>query len=874
MMGRRTCAVRRGGSVGIHGGGGGGAVMVVVQQRKRGRSWRERGREGKFGVGGGGRRRREEEEEEERRYVVTRGVAARERAAVGVAVSPSAVTVCGATRREKLSRSEVRAVQRNDHERGSAATAAAATTSTSTSSSATSTTSTTAEASQPEVVDVHANGANGATPYAANGVNGAGENGRVVLGEYTESSSSSSNGSSNGNGAAPASVARGSASARDTETSQDGRRGGASASQEAGGASTDTLAVNACDAGQLSTCAVTRDDSTDEDGAAEQTENRWSRLKSVSSLRRSLEIWGFVLQFIFRYVSTNLKFTYGKLGMTKEAVSERRRSLAIWLREGLVKLGPTFIKIGQQFSTRVDVLSPEFVKELEKLQDNVPPFSSAMAVNMIRSELGRPVDEVFDDFQTEPIAAASLGQVHRATYKGKDVVVKVQRPGLRELFAVDLKNIRAIASLLQSVDPKTDGAARDWVAIYDECSRILYQEIDYRMEAQNAERFRNNFGEFKWLKVPDIYEEVSAEKVLTMEYVPGVKINRGEAIEELGLSRTRLARLSVESYLLQLLKFGFFHADPHPGNIAVDNKSDDTEGKERLIIYDFGMMGSIPGDVRGGLSALFYGVYQNNPDACLTALVDMGVLVPGGDVTALRRTARFFLDSFRTRLSDQRKTREEMGAEYNKSFKAQRTKDESKAKRKEILASIGEDLLVVGRDQPFRFPAEFTFVVRAFTVLDGIGKSLDARFDISEISRPYARQLLLEGKPALKRAQRNVELAAQRQGRAIVNLFRGPDNIDDVANTMRRLESGDLKLRVRALEAERALERVSAMQDFTSMAIISSAFVNIGTVLSVSALATGATISFWCAGLFGMVGMVNYLKVSKLAKKEKQLLGL
>lgn len=424
------------------------------------------------------------------------------------------------------------------------------------------------------------------------------------------------------------------------------------------------------------------------------------------------------------------------------------------------------------------------------------------------------------------------------------------------------------------MDPKTDGAARDWVAIYDECSRILYQEIDYRMEAKNAERFRENFMSFKWLKVPDIFEEMSSEKVLTMEYVPGIKINRGEAIDKLGLSRSRLARLSVESYLLQLLKFGFFHADPHPGNIAVDNKGSDVEGNERLIIYDFGMMGSIPGDVRGGLSALFYGVYQNNPDACLTALVDMGVLVPGGDITALRRTARFFLDSFKTRLKDQRQLKEEMGTDYNKTFKGKRSKEESKAKRKEILASIGEDLLVVGRDQPFRFPAEFTFVVRAFTVLDGIGKSLDSRFDISEISRPYARQLLLEGAPALKRAQQNVELAAQRQSRAIVNLFKGPDNIDDVANTMKRLESGDLKLRVRALEAERALERVATMQAFTSQAVIASALVNVGTVLSVSALTTGATVSFWCAGLVSMLGIINFLKVSKLAKKEKQLLGL
>ena len=193
--------------------------------------------------------------------------------------------------------------------------------------------------------------------------------------------------------------------------------------------------ADACSVGQLSSCAMSKD-GADSESVEEAPESRWDRLKSVSGLRRSLEIWGFVLQFIVRFVSTKLKFTYGKAGMTKEAIVERKRALAVWLREGLVKLGPTFIKIGQQFSTRVDVLSPEFVKELEKLQDNVPPFSSQLAMRTIAAEIGQPVDEIFTNFEVEPIAAASLGQVHRAEYQGKDVVVKVQRPGLRVRLSI------------------------------------------------------------------------------------------------------------------------------------------------------------------------------------------------------------------------------------------------------------------------------------------------------------------------------------------------------------------------------------------------------------------------------------------------------
>lgn len=366
------------------------------------------------------------------------------------------------------------------------------------------------------------------------------------------------------------------------------------------------------------------------------------------------------------------------------------------------------------------MLAPELVKELEKLQDRVPPFATAKAVSIIEEQLGAPVDTLFDDFDRTPIAAASLGQararklhsrrvrirarqcpnthternhvtarlpplllaskspppscsptlamvalsmtcldssaltstprlttpfspqVHRATVNGRKVVVKVQRPGLRELFEVDLKNLRVIAQWLQKVDPKTDGAARDWVAIFDECQSVLLQEIDYTNEGKNAEQFRTNFAGQPWVKVPEILWAQSGQRVLTMEYCPGLKINRVDEIESFGLDRELLARYSVESYLQQILRYGFFHADPHPGNIAVDAG----HPGGRLVFYDFGMMGRIQPGIRGGLLALFYAIYERDANRCLDALVTMGVLVPGGDLTAVRRTAQFFLNSF------------------------------------------------------------------------------------------------------------------------------------------------------------------------------------------------------------------------------------
>ncbi|KAL4574182.1 hypothetical protein LXL04_021008 [Taraxacum kok-saghyz] len=162
----------------------------------------------------------------------------------------------------------------------------------------------------------------------------------------------------------------------------------------------------------------------------------------------------------------------------------------------------------------------------------------------------------------------SQGQVHRAKLKGQELVVKVQRPGLKDLFDIDLKNLRVITENLQKLDPKSDGAKRDWVAIYDECANVLYQEIDYTKEAANAELFANNFKDLDYVKVPTIYWEFTTPHVPTMEYVPGIKINRIHALDQLGVDRQKLSRYAVESYLEQILSHDFFHADPHPGNIA------------------------------------------------------------------------------------------------------------------------------------------------------------------------------------------------------------------------------------------------------------------------------------------------------------------
>ncbi|KAL0721461.1 hypothetical protein Bca4012_036060 [Brassica carinata] len=596
---------------------------------------------------------------------------------------------------------------------------------------------------------------------------------------------------------------------------------------------------------------------------------RWSRFKTYSTIQRSLEIWGFVLAFVFR--------TWLSGGMTEEKKVLRRKVLAKWLKENILRLGPTFIKIGQQFSTRVDILPQEYVDQLSELQDQVPPFSSATALSIVEEELGASVDDIFDRFDYEPIAAASLGQVHRARLKGQEIVIKVQRPGLKDLFDIDLKNLRVIAEYLQKVDPKSDGAKRDWVAIYDECASVLYQEIDYTKEAANSELFANNFKDLEYVKVPSIYWEYTTPQVLTMEYVPGIKINKIQALDQLGVDRKRLGRYAVESYLEQILSHGFFHADPHPGNIAVD----DVNGG-RLIFYDFGMMGRyynrtlllfISPNIREGLLEAFYGVYEKDPDKVIQAMVQMGVLVPTGDLTSIRRTALFFLNSFEERLAAQRKEKEELAAAEQLGFKKPLSKEEKQEKKKQRLAAIGEDLLAIAADQPFRFPATFTFVVRAFSVLDGIGKGLDPRFDITEIAKPYALELLRFREAGVEVVVKDLRNRWDRQSQAFYNLFRQADRVEKLAGIIQRLEQGDLKLRVRALESERAFQRVAAVQKTVGSAVAAGSLVNLATILYLNSLKTPATIAYTVCAFFSLQVLIGVIKVKKFDQREKLITG-
>ncbi|MFT0727339.1 ABC1 kinase family protein [Synechococcus sp. F70.1] len=554
------------------------------------------------------------------------------------------------------------------------------------------------------------------------------------------------------------------------------------------------------------------------------TAYRWAR-ENYSRWGRLFDIWRFVLTWLFYLWLDQQAWSYGGQP-TPERKAKRRRARAIWIRETLLHLGPTFIKVGQFFSTRADLFPSEYVEELSKLQDQVPAFGYEQVAAIVQQELGKPIEQIYSYFDPTPLAAASLGQVHRAKLKsGEEVVVKVQRPGLVQLFTIDLEIGRGIAEFFQHHTP-WGGAGRDWIGIYEECRRTLWEEVDYLNEGRNADTFRRNFRDMPQIAVPKVYWRYTSPRLLTLEYLPGIKISDYEALSAAGLDRKALARLGAEAYLRQLLKDGFFHADPHPGNIAV--KPDGT-----LIFYDFGMMGRLRPGIKEKLADMLAAVVAKNADQVVALLVELGVLVPTADLAPVRRSVQYLLDHF-----------------LDKPFSS---------KLDEIsVAAISEDLYELAYEQPFRFPATFTFVLRALTTLEGLGKGLDPEFNFIEVAKPFAEELMNSSHPERETLLAQVSRQAVEFTSTSLSLPRR------LETALSKLEQGELRLRVRSIETERLLRQLNSTGWGTTYAVLFATFFLSATQLFLAGHATLAMVTLALAVLAAAALLRVLLKAKEL----------
>jgi predicted unusual protein kinase regulating ubiquinone biosynthesis (AarF/ABC1/UbiB family) len=418
----------------------------------------------------------------------------------------------------------------------------------------------------------------------------------------------------------------------------------------------------------------------------------WTRAQLYGAFDRFIRVLRYV---VFRGVEGSAR---------KQA---RLQKQAAWMRESLIGLGPTFIKIGQALGTRADLLPLEYVRELATLQDQVPAFSTAEAFAIIESELGRSVHEAYPEIDSEPIAAASLGQVYRARLAtGEEVAVKVQRPNLEATIAFDVAILFRLVKLTNRFFPKANENA-DWEGMLREFYSTIFEEMDYVKEGRNADRFRYNFRTWRAIRVPKVFWSHTNTRVLTLDFIRGTKVVDIEGLKAHRISAVKVNRLLIRTYLKQLLEDGFFHADPHPGNLLVMDSG-------HLAFFDFGMVGRISPKLQAQMIDAFFHVVGRDVRGLGQDIINLNFLKPGVDPETVRPVVEsLFTHYLNLRLG-----------EVN--FK-----------------ELTYDLAEVIYEYPFRLPSNFTYIMRALMTLEGIGVVTDPGFSFFETAKPFAREFML-----------------------------------------------------------------------------------------------------------------------------------
>ena len=409
-----------------------------------------------------------------------------------------------------------------------------------------------------------------------------------------------------------------------------------------------------------------------------------------------------------------------KLDEWRGLSEQNKLKRATQLRQLLTRLGPTFIKVGQALSTRPDLIRQDFLNELIKLQDQLPAFDNGLAYRIIASEIGSPVSEMFSELSSEPIAAASLGQVYRGRlHSGEEVAVKVQRPNLRPVLSLDLYLMRWAASWLAPWLPLNLG--HDLTLIVDEFGTKLFEEIDYLNEASNAEKFADNFRHHPKVKVPVIYWRYTSYRVLTLEWINGFKLTDTQSIRASGLDPEEIIKIGVTCGLQQLLEHGFFHADPHPGNLFAMPDG-------RMAYIDFGMMDQLEENNKESLVDAIVHLVNKEYDELAQDYVRLGFLTPDIDIRPIVPSLeKVWGNAIGKNVGD-----------FN--FK-----------------TITDEYSKLMYEFPFRVPAKFALIIRSLITQEGIALSLNREFKIIEVAYPYvARRLLTGESPELRRRLLNV----------------------------------------------------------------------------------------------------------------------
>lgn len=506
----------------------------------------------------------------------------------------------------------------------------------------------------------------------------------------------------------------------------------------------------------------------------------------------------------------------GLRGLSTRTRPGRLQRTAVRFRALAIRLGGLMIKVGQFLSARLDVLPPEITEALSDLQDEVPAEAFADIRTKAEAELGARLDERFAWFDETPMAAASLGQVHRARLRDEDaaihgfseVVVKVQRPHIEAIVEVDLRALRQVAGWLEKYKPFRERA--DTHALVKEFAETTYGEIDYLSEGRNAETFSANFKDDPRVHVPIVVWSHTTRRVLTLENVLAIKIGDYEAISAAGIDRGEVARVLLQTYLKQIFEDGFFHADPHPGNLFITPTTVNEDGRQgwKLTFVDFGMVGRMPENLRVGLREVVIGVGLRDAGRVVRAYQMLNVLLPGADLKLIEMAGAQIFDRF-----------------WGKSMSELRQVDVGEMHRfalqfRELMFSM-----------PFQLPQNLLMFGRSVAILSGMCTGLDPNFNLWEQIAPYANKLITD------EGTSNWQTWLKEIGNVVQTLAALPGRADRVFAIMER---GNLSVQVpqvsrQVMHVEAAVNRLAGVLAFTALllagAIVLSADLGLGRAL-------------------------------------------
>ncbi|GAA3596155.1 AarF/ABC1/UbiB kinase family protein [Klugiella xanthotipulae] len=496
-----------------------------------------------------------------------------------------------------------------------------------------------------------------------------------------------------------------------------------------------------------------------------------------------------------------------RIGLAKVAERTRARRMRRFAQRFhvlAVDLGGLMIKVGQFMSSRLDVLPPEITAELEGLQDEVPPVPFAAIRTLAETELGVPLARAFATIDDRPIAAASLGQAHRARLAPLDaaetgldgVVIKVQRPGIDEIVAVDLAALRKVGGWLSRVRLVADRV--NMPALVEEFAQTSREEIDYLHEAANAERFAADFANDERVNVPAVVWERTTRRVLTLEDVTALKITDAEGLRAAGIDPVQVAPVFAAVMFEQLFTHGFFHADPHPGNIFVTPTAKTPGGQPWILTFiDFGMMGEVTTGTRGGLRKLLIAAASRDGSGLVSAIRDLGVLLPSAETTELERAMTQLFARFGG-----------MGFAELREVDPREFRD--------FAVQFGD----VVRSLPVQLPENFLLIIRAMSLTSGVCSALDPAFNLWDSVEPYATQLLRD-----ERGNVAKDFAQQALGVAGV-AWRLPTRLDGLIT---RVEEGSVAVATPRLD--RTIDRLERTARRVISAVLFGALLITGSIL-------------------------------------------